>query len=138
MSQIARFGVSLEKELLGAFDGLCAAKGYATRSEAIRDLIRGALAEEQWAKGGICCGALTLVYDHHKHDLARRIMELQHRAHHLVIATLHAHLDHDNCMEILMLKGCASEIAELAKGIGACRGVKFSAFNRAPTGEELA
>lgn len=137
MSEITRFGVSLEKEMLAAFDRLCESRGYSARSEAIRDLIRATLAEEQWGEAGECSGTLTLVYDHHKHDLARRIMAIQHECHDIIIATLHVHLDHDNCLETLVLKGDAKDVKLMAQSLIACKGVKYGAFNRAPGGAEL-
>lgn len=137
MSGLVRFGVSLEKELLEAFDRLCEAKGYSARSEAIRDLIRARLAEEQWGESGECSGTLTLVYDHHKHDLARRIMAIQHECHDIIVATLHVHLDHNNCLETLVLKGDVKAVALMAQNLAACKGVKYGIFNRAPNGSEL-
>lgn len=138
MSGVARFGVSLEQELLDAFDKLCATRGYASRSEAIRDLIRSSLASEQWNQGGICSGTLCLVYDHHKHDLARRIMSIQHDFHDLIVATLHVHLDHENCLETLVLKGEARDLTALSQSLISCRGVKYGIFNPAPSGRDLA
>lgn len=137
MSSLARFGVSLEEDLLAAFDGLCQERGYGSRSEAIRDLIRSALASANWAKGGESCGALTLVYDHHKHDLAKRVMSIQHDCHDLIIATLHVHLDHENCLETLVLKGGAKPVADLAQSLISCKGVKYGVFNPAPNGRDL-
>lgn len=137
MSGLARFGVSLDSELLAAFDELCRIRGYASRSEAIRDLVRQALASEQWGKSGICGGALTLIYDHHKHDLARRIMAIQHDHHDLIVATLHVHLDHDNCLETLVLKGEAESVTALANSLISCRGVKFGVFNPAPDAKDM-
>lgn len=137
MSELVRFGVSLEKELLDAFDRLCETKGYATRSEAIRDLIRADLAEKQWGETGMCGGTLTIVYDHHKHDLARRVMSIQHECHDIIVATLHVHLDHDNCLETLVLKGKTEAVAAMAQALSACKGVKYGVFNRVPNGAEL-
>lgn len=138
MSCLARVGVSLDEELLAAFDGLCARRGYGTRSEAIRDLIRRELNEEQWGGQGFCGGTLTLVYDHHKHDLARRLMAIQHDFHEIIVATMHVHLDHDSCMECLALKGDAENVRNLAEKLVTCRGVKYGVFNRAPNGGDLA
>lgn len=137
MANLARFGVSLDGELLTAFDRLCESRGYANRSEAIRDLIRQELTEAQWQQGGICSGTLTLVYDHHRHDLARRLMIIQHEHHDLIMASMHVHLDHDNCLETLALKGPAESVRYLAEKLTATRGVKYGAFNRAPNGEKL-
>lgn len=137
MSGLARFGVSIESGLLEAFDILCRQRGYATRSEAIRDLIRKELTEAQWGEGGVCGGTFTLVYDHHKHDLARRIMAIQHDCHDIIVATMHVHLNHDTCMECMVLKGEAEAVRSLAERLASCRGVKYGVFNRAPNGGEL-
>ena len=96
MGNLARFGVSLDEDLLEPFDQLCKRKSYPNRSEAIRDLIRKALVEERWSNDASGAGTLTLVYDHHKNDLARRLMTIQHDDHDLIVTTLHVHLDHYN------------------------------------------
>lgn len=137
MAGLTRFGVSLEQDLLEAFDALCERRGYGSRSEAIRDLIRSAIASDLWQQGGEASGTLSLIYDHHKHDLARRVMAIQHEYHDLIVATLHVHLDHDNCLETLVLKGCAKKISTLAQNLISCRGVKYGVFNPAPQGRDL-
>ena len=104
MGKLTRFGVSLDEELLAPFDELCRAKGYSNRSEAIRDLIRKALVQEAWQPSqGQGAGTLTLVYDHHKNDLARRLMRMQHDDHDIIVTTLHVHLDQYNCLEVWVL-----------------------------------
>lgn len=139
MGKLARFGVSLDEELLGPFDALCAAKGYSNRSEAIRDLIRKALVAEEWRQAdGQGAGTLTLVYDHHKNDLARRLTQMQHDEHDLIIATLHVHLDHHNCLEVLILKGEAARVRALADKLISCKGVKHGTFSGTTTGQDLA
>lgn len=137
MGSLARFGVSIDEGLLEDFDALCASRGYGARSEAIRDLIRKELTEEQWGAEGECSGILTLVYDHHKHDLARRLMAIQHDSHDLVIATMHVHVDHDNCLECLAIKGESAAVRALAEKLITCRGVKYGVFNRTPNGGEF-
>lgn len=137
MAGLMRFGVSLEHELLDAFDEICHARGYASRSEAIRDLIRATLAEASWGQNGQGSGSLTLIYDHHKHDLARRLIAIQHDHHELIVATMHVHLDHANCLETLALKGDAKAVANLAQRLVSCRGVKYGVFNPAPEGKDL-
>lgn len=125
MGKLTRFGVSLDEELLEPFDALCAVKGYSNRSEAIRDLIRKALVAEEWQQAdGQGAGTLTLVYDHHKNDLARRLTQMQHDEHDIIIATLHVHLDHHNCLEVLILKGEAARVRALADKLISCKGVK--------------
>lgn len=138
MGQIVRFGVSLDAELLTHFDALCIRRGYSNRSEAIRDLIRKALVEENWEQDGEeCAGTLSLVYDHHGSDIARRLTALQHDEHDSIIATLHVHLDHDNCLEVLILKGEPPRVRSLADRLCAMRGVKHGAFSLTSTGKGL-
>ncbi|EEB33583.1 MULTISPECIES: nickel-responsive transcriptional regulator NikR [Desulfovibrio] len=139
MGKLTRFGVSLDEELLEPFDALCAVKGYSNRSEAIRDLIRKALVAEEWQQAdGQGAGTLTLVYDHHKNDLARRLTQMQHDEHDIIIATLHVHLDHHNCLEVLILKGEAARVRALADKLISCKGVKHGTFSGTTTGQDLA
>ena len=139
MGKLTRFGVSLDEELLEPFDALCAVKGYSNRSEAIRDLIRKALVAEEWHQAdGQGAGTLTLVYDHHKNDLARRMTQMQHDEHDIIIATLHVHLDHHNCLEVLILKGEAARVRALADKLISCKGVKHGTFSGTTTGQDLA
>ena len=139
MGKLTRFGVSLDEELLEPFDALCAVKGYSNRSEAIRDLIRKALVAEEWQQAdGQGAGTLTLVYDHHKNDLARRLTQMQHDEHDIIIATLHVHLDHRNCLEVLILKGEAARVRALADKLISCKGVKHGTFSGPTTGQDLA
>jgi len=138
MGQLVRFGVSMEAELLEAFDGLIARKGYANRSEAIRDLIREGLVEEEWRGGRErTCGALCLVYDHHSHDLSHKLTHAQHEALGEIISTLHVHLDHDNCMEIVVMRGRPRELQDLADRMISTRGVKYGRLMIATTGAQL-
>ena len=139
MGKLTRFGVSLDEELLEPFDALCAVKGYSNRSEAIRDLIRKALVAEEWQQAdGQGAGTLTLVYDHHKNDLARRLTQMQHDEHDIIIATLHVHLDHHNCLEVLILKGEAARVRALGDKFISCKGVKHGTFSGTTTGQDLA
>lgn len=139
MGKLTRFGVSLDEELLEPFDALCAVKGYSNRSEAIRDLIRKALVAEEWQQAdGQGAGTLTLVYDHHKNDLARRLTQMQHDEHDIIIATLHVHLDHHNCLEVLILKGEAARVRALADKLISCKGVKHGTFSGTTTGQDFA
>ena len=139
MGKLTRFGVSLDEELLEPFDALCAVKGYSNRSEAIRDLIRKALVAEEWQQAdGQGAGTLTLVYDPHKNDLARRLTQMQHDEHDIIIATLHVHLDHHNCLEVLILKGEAARVRALADKLISCKGVKHGTFSGTTTGQDLA
>ena len=138
MGNTIRFGISLDSELLERFDSLCAQRGYETRSEAIRDLLRNTLVEQEWKDSGRDIAAtLTLVYDHHKRDLAQKVTNAQHDAHHLIITTLHVHLDHYNCLEVLVLKGPVAEVRDLAERLIATKGVMFGRLSLATTGTNL-
>jgi CopG family nickel-responsive transcriptional regulator len=137
MSKLVRFGVSLGRDLLDRFDALIAGRGYASRSEAFRDLIRASLVEEEWRKGGEVAGAITLVYEHHKKDLVNRLTDLQHDAHDLIISTQHIHLDHDHCLEIIAVRGRAAEVRRLADSLRSVKGVLQGTVNMASTGKKL-
>ncbi len=138
MGQTIRFGVSLDSELLEKFDALCDERCYQTRSEAIRDLIRNTLVQQDWEDSDKeVAGALTLVYDHHKSDLSQRLTAIQHDFHESIIASIHAHLDHDNCLEVLVLKGPGNRLQELSKRLISTKGVKFGKLNLATTGKDL-
>ena len=139
MAKLARFGVSLSEDLLIPFDDLCRRKSYTNRSEAIRDLIRQALIRDEWKKqSGELAGTLTLVYDHHSHDLARRLMDIQHDHYGVVVPSMHVHLDHHNCLEVLVLRGDAEAVSSLADRLIACNGVKHGVFVPTTTGKDLA
>ncbi|MEN8127403.1 MAG: nickel-responsive transcriptional regulator NikR [Planctomycetota bacterium] len=127
MSAIERVGVSLDKDLLEQFDELIGGQGYTNRSEAIRDLIRERLSKEQLAKPTAkAVAGIFLVYDHHQSALTDKLMKLQHSHLLHVIASTHIHLDHHNCLEIIILKGKVKEIEELANQMAALKGVKLS------------
>ena len=139
MGSTIRFGVSLDSDLLEQFDQLCETQGYENRSEAIRDLIRNALVQREWEGKGSdeAAATLTLVYDHHKSDLAQKMTNVQHDNHHLIVTTLHVHLDHDNCLEVLVLKGPGDEVRDMAQRLIATKGVKLGKLSLATTGENL-
>ncbi len=127
MSDLLRFSTSLEEDLLVSFDRLVIERGYATRSEALRDLIRDALVqsriENRYAAADVL-GSLTLVYDHHAHDLAGQMAEAQHARHEVVVSVVHVHVSHDDCMEVLVLRGQSSEVHALADALLSLKGVK--------------
>jgi len=137
MSEIIRFGVSLEKELLEKFDILIKEKKYSNRSEAIRDLIRENLVKKEWIEGKEVAGAITLVFDHHKRELVNTLTDIQHNFHKLIISSQHIHLDHDNCLEIIVVRGKPTEARVLADKLRATKGVKYGALSIATTGKEL-
>jgi CopG family nickel-responsive transcriptional regulator len=137
MSDIVRFGVSLEKELLEKFDRLITEKSYSNRSEAIRDLIRENLVKKEWTEGKEVVGSITLVFNHHKRELMNTLTDIQHDFHHLIISSQHIHLDHDNCLEIIVVKGKPEETKELTNKLRSTKGVKYGALSIATTGKGL-
>lgn len=125
MSQLARIGVAIDEDLLAAFDSYIAEKGYQNRSEAFRDLIRDRLVrEETEAPNKEVVGSLTLVYDHHQRNLTDKITALQHDHHGVVVSTLHVHLDHHNCLEVLILRGRAKQVRHLADLLISVKGIQ--------------
>jgi CopG family nickel-responsive transcriptional regulator len=127
VSVLLRFGVSIENDLLESFDRLVAERKYATRSEALRDLIRDALVQsrlEERAGNMEVLGTLTLVYDHHAHELSDQMTALQHDHHEMVISVLHVHISHDDCMEVIVLRGRTKAVRQLADGLLSLKGVK--------------
>ena len=137
--KVVRLGVSLPSDLLRPFDRLVERRGYQSRSEAVRDRLRKTFIEEEWKESASdVAGTLTLVYDHHNRDLPGRLMDIQHDHHDLVVTTQHVHLDHHNCLEVLVLRGPAREIERLADRIIACNGVKHGVFVPSTTGRTIA
>ncbi len=124
MEELARFGISIPKDLLSAFDEYIRRKHYANRSEAIRDLIRQKLVEEEWRESKEeVAGVITYLYDHHKRELVDKLMDIQHDYFDKIITTQHIHVDHHRCLEVVLVKGKANEIKELADRIQALKGV---------------
>ena len=134
MSSLIRFGVSIERALIAKFDQLIRRSGYSNRSEAIRDLIRNNLVESEWRKGGVIAGGIGFVYDHHKRALVDTLMDIQHDFRLLIISTQHIHLDQDNCMELVTVKGRAAEVEKLFNAIKTVKGVKHAGIVRTTTG----
>jgi CopG family transcriptional regulator, nickel-responsive regulator len=138
MGKTIRFGVSLNSDLLDKFDELCEEKSYSNRSEAIRDLIRGVLVEKQWESTDLETAAvLSLVYDHHVSDLAQRLIEIQHDEHEAILTSVHVHLDHHNCLEVLILKGPGGAVKRLADRLISTKGVKHGKLTLTTTGQDL-
>jgi CopG family nickel-responsive transcriptional regulator len=137
MSKVVRFGVSLEKELLDKFDRLIKEKKYSNRSEAIRDLIRENLVKREWIEGKEVAGAITLVFDHHKRDLVNILTDIQHDFYQIIISSQHIHLDHSNCLEIIVVRGKPAEVQELTNQLKSNVGVKYGTLSIATTGKEL-
>jgi CopG family transcriptional regulator, nickel-responsive regulator len=124
MNELARFSVSMDSRLLGQFDRLIEARGYENRSEAIRDLVRNALVEEEWASGSERVAAtVTLVYSHHHTNVGERLGHIQHHHVGIVVSATHVHLDNDNCLEVVILRGKSREVRALAEELIAIKGV---------------
>ena len=126
MSDIIRFGVSIDQDLLENYDRLIAERGYATRSEALRDLIRDTLIQHKIETESEiqALGSLTLVYDHHARNLSQEMGNFQHEFHEIILSVMHLHVSHDDCLEIIALRGIVSEIVALANGLLSLKGVK--------------
>ncbi len=137
MSKLIRFGVSIDEELLKTFDDYIERKRYTNRSEALRDLIRNHLVEEEWDDNKETVGTITMVYDHHVPELTERLTELQHQYNELIQSTLHIHLDHHRCLEVLVVRGQSSRIKEIANGLIATKGVKHGKLTATTTGKDL-
>jgi len=137
MGDLVRTGVSLDQELLKKFDAAIAKKGYQNRSEAIRDLIRDHLVAAEIDANKIVAGTLTIVYDHHRPNLTEKLVEAQHHAGGKVLAATHVHLDHHNCLEVVIMKGRGGELSDLANKILSLRGVKHGQLVVTSTGKDL-
>ena len=133
-----RFTISLDESLAREFERLMRERGYANRSEAVRDLLRRELESERLARGEAphCVASLSYVYDHHERQLAERLTERQHHAHDLVVSAMHVHLDHDHCLETLILRGPTAEVRALADALSAERGVRHGRLNLIPVEAE--
>jgi len=137
MSDVVRFGVSLEKTLLDRFDALIRERSYTNRSEALRDLIRQELVRLAWEKGQEVAGAIILNYDHHQRDMLAKITDIQHDHQDLIISTQHIHLDHHACLEIVAVRGRAEAVERLAHALKSVKGVKHAALSMSGTGREM-
>jgi len=129
MAELCRIGVAISDDLLAKFDELITERGYSNRSEAFRDLIRNELVQETWKSSDAeVFGTVTLVYDHHARLLTERLTELQHQYHSAILSALHVHLDHNNCLEVILVKGKAALVQKLANSLIAVKGVKHGRF----------
>jgi CopG family nickel-responsive transcriptional regulator len=138
MSNLARIGVAIDEDLLEKFDALISRRGYQNRSEAFRDLIRNELVEESWkAPDQEVVGSVTLVYDHHVRMLADKLMDMQHDHHESIVSTLHVHLDHDNCLEVLVVRGPAARVHHIANTLISTKGVKHGRLTISSAGKDL-
>lgn len=137
MPKAVRFGVSLDNDLLSRFDQRRKAKKYSNRSEAIRDLIREDLVKGQWQEGKEIAGAITLVYDHHKRELVNKLMDIQHDFGNIIISSQHIHLDHNNCLEIVAVRGVPQKARELADRLKSAKGVKHGTLSMSTIGKDI-
>jgi len=137
MEKVARVGVSIERELLAKLDEYVRLHQYQSRSHAIRDLVRRALVEEQWDAGQEAVAAVVLLFDHHSREISERLRETQHDAKADVLSTLHHHLSHDRCLEIITLRGSRASIMATADRLRGTRGVLHSGLVVSSTGEAL-
>jgi CopG family nickel-responsive transcriptional regulator len=137
MKNLVRFTVSLGEDLLRQFDRTWRTEGFPTRSEAVKAMIRQALIGKEWQSGKEVAGAILLVYDHHQKTLASQLIDIQHDFEKVVIATQHAHLDHDNCLESVLVSGKVRDIKQLLKAVKSIKGVKHTALMMTTTGKEV-
>ncbi len=137
MADLVRTGVSLEQDLLEKFDRVIARRGYHNRSEAIRDLIRETLVSEEVSSNKPVVATLSMIYDHHRPELSNKLTEAQHHHHDSVLAATHVHLDHDNCLEVVIMKGPAGEVQHLADHMLSLKGVKHGKLVITSTGADL-
>lgn len=121
--KVVRFGVSVEKEVLDLLDNYMENNKFPNRSQAIRHLVKNTEVENQWNLDKIVAGSIILSFDHHKREVMDKITKIQHNFHHIILCSQHIHLDHDNCMEIIALKGKASELKDLANQLTAIKGI---------------
>ncbi len=138
MPELARIGVAIGDDLLQQFDKLIAKRGYANRSEAFRDLVRNELVNELAVSAGAeVCGSITLIYDHHARALLDKLSDLQHRYYATVLSSIHVHLDHDNCLEVILVRGKSALVQKLANTLIAMKGVKHGRLVLTASGRGL-
>jgi len=137
MAKLTRFSISIESDLLDRFLDMAGDRGWGNRSEALRQLMRDALVREEWKENEEIVGTVTIVYDHHKRDLSDRLTSIQHDHHDSVLAATHIHLDHDTCLEMIAVKGRASDVQGIADALIGTRGVKHGKLSVTTTGKRL-
>jgi len=137
MAELFRFGISLPKDLIDKFDRLIREKNYTNRSKALGDLIRQELIKREWREGKEIAGAITLIYDHHKRELLNKITDIQHDFQKIIISTQHIHLDHNNCLEIVAIKGNPKEAQKLTDSLKSIKGVKHATLSMSSTGKGI-
>jgi CopG family nickel-responsive transcriptional regulator len=134
---LTRFSVSLEEELMRRFDAKIKKERCPTRSKAVGDLIRASLVQTEWQAGEEVAGAVVLVYDHHTRNVVKTLTEAQHDCHEAIISTQHIHLDHDNCLEIIAVRGRPAVIETLVKRLKSVKGLKHLSLAAGTTGARL-
>ncbi len=135
MSDLARIGVAIDSSLLRKFDQLIDERGYANRSEAFRDLIRDELIQKSWeSPDADVVGTVTLVYDHHVRRLSEKLTDMQHDHHRNILSTMHVHLDHHNCLEVIVVKGKARDVQKIGDALISTKGVKHGRLTLTTTG----
>ena len=135
---LKRFGVSMDELLLKKFDELISEKNYKNRSEAIRDVIRENLVCEEWKdEKGEKVGTVTLIYNHHKRGISEKLNEIQHHMHEYIISSMHIHLDEENCLEVIVVKGNARKIIDIVNKLISLKGVKHGKFVMTTSGKEI-
>lgn len=134
---LKRFTISLDEKLLDDFDTYIKQQKYVNRSEAIRDLIRSSFVQKEWQADKDVVGVLSMVYDHHQHKLQEKVTEIQHDYHHLIVSTTHIHMDHHNCLEVIIIKGTAASVNELGDRLRSLRGVRNCNLAMSTTGKNL-
>lgn len=137
MERLVRFGVSLDRKLLGAFDRHIRQRHYTNRSEALRDLIRDKLVGEEWDENKQTMGTITYVYDHHVRGLAGKLTDIQHAHSGQILSGMHVHLDHNHCLEVLVVKGKGGDIKKVADALVSVKGVKHGKLTMTTTGKAL-
>jgi len=134
---LTRFSISLDSGLVRQFDAKIRADRCPTRSKAVGDLIRACLVQDEWQAGDEVAGAIVIVYDHHKRDIVKTLTEVQHDCHDAIISTQHIHLDHDNCLEIVAVRGTPGDVDDIVKRLKAVKGLKHVSLAAGTTGELL-
>jgi CopG family nickel-responsive transcriptional regulator len=139
MGQLVRFGVAMDEDLLGRFDALVARRGTGVnRSEAVRDLVRDALVESEWeASDEEIVATVTMVFDHHASDLSEKLDSLQHQHFDKIVSAMHVHLDAHNCLEVLVIRGSAGQVRDIADALLGTKGVKHGKLVTTTTGRHL-
>lgn len=137
MGETTRFSASIDTDLFERFSRMIKKHRYQNRSEALRDIIREALVREEWEGNDEIVGTVTIVYDHHKRELTDRLTNIQHDFHESILSSMHVHLDHDNCLEVIAVKGTSTQVQHIADTLIGTRGVKHGKLSATTTGKKL-